>query len=392
LLRLIWRARRISRADIARQAEVARSTVSEIVTTFLPTGLVAEVGAGPSRGGRRPIVLEFQDGAACILGVEMGATHVAVALTDLRGRVITWRQRLHAVRDDPDGTGALIAKLCDECLAAKPGAETRLVGIGIAVPCPVDPERPNHLSEVVLPAWKGHSGLEDRLARFDTPLFVDNDANLGALAEQWWGVGRGVDDFAYIKVATGVGSGHVINGRIYRGAAGVAGEVGHLTVVPGGRPCICGLRGCLATVVGAAALVDRTLELREEFPESTLATAAPDIDAIEDAALAGDRLALRVAREAAEHLGVAVAEMLNLLNPSLIILGGGLARLGELLLDPLRETVEGRTLLTSLAAAEIRTSDLGPRSVAIGAATRVLEAALENPSLFPSSADQAQSA
>jgi glucokinase-like ROK family protein len=383
VLRLVWRERRISRADIARQAELSRSTVSEIVGTFLPTGLVSEVGAGPSSGGRRPIVLEFQDGAACILGVEMGATHVAVALTDLRGRVLAWRQRGHAVRDDPAGTRALIAELCDACLAASPRAEDSLVGIGVAVPCPVDPQTPDRLSEVVLPAWSGRSGLTEALSRYDSPLFVDNDANLGALAEQWWGAGRGVDDFAYIKVATGVGSGHVIGGSIYRGATGVAGEIGHIAVVPGGRPCICGLRGCLATVVGAPALVERARELLPDFPATSLRADALDIGTIENAALAGDALALQVAREAAEHLGVAVAEMLNLLNPSLVVLGGGLARLGELLLEPLRGVVHSRTLVTSVAATEIRTSDLGPRTIAIGAATRVLEAALENPSLFP---------
>jgi predicted NBD/HSP70 family sugar kinase len=192
-----------------------------------------------------------------------------------------------------------------------------------------------------------------------------------------------VEDFAYIKVATGVGSGHVVGGRIYRGATGVAGEIGHIAVEPGGRPCICGLRGCLATVVGAPALVQRARQLLDDFPGSSLRSAALDIDAIENAALTGDPLALQVAREAAEHLGIAVAEMLNLLNPSLVVLGGGLARLGELLVEPLRETVKRRTLVTSLAATEIRTSDLGPRTVAIGAATRVLEAALADPSLFP---------
>jgi predicted NBD/HSP70 family sugar kinase len=136
-------------------------------------------------------------------------------------------------------------------------------------------------------------------------------------------------------------------------------------------------------VVGAPALVQRARALLEDYPDSSLQGAAMDINAIEDAALAGDPLALQVTREAAEHLGIAVAEMLNLLNPSLVVLGGGLARLGELLVEPLRETVRGRTLVTSVAATEIRTSDLGPRTVAIGAATRVLEAALANPSLLP---------
>jgi predicted NBD/HSP70 family sugar kinase len=313
----------------------------------------------------------------------MGAAHVAVALTDLRGRVLAWRHRPHPVRQDPEGTRALIVALCDACLETSPRAASRLVGIGVAVPCPVDPEFPDRFSEVVLPAWNGLSGLDEALARYDVPTFVDNDANLGALAEQWWGAGRGVANFAYIKVATGVGSGHVVDGRIYRGAAGVAGEVGHLGVVPGGRPCICGLRGCLATVVGAPALVERTRDLLAESQNSSLDPDSLTIGGIEDAALAGDRIAIRVAQEAAELLGIAVAGMLNLLNPSLVILGGGLSRLGEILLEPLRDTVRGRTLLTSLAAAEIRTSDLGPRSIAIGAATRVLEAALQNPTLFP---------
>jgi glucokinase-like ROK family protein len=392
VLRLVWRERRISRADIARQADLSRSTVSEIVGSFLPTGLVSEIGAGPSRGGRRPIVLEFQDGAACILGVEMGATHVNAALTDLRGRVLAWKHRSHPVRTDPEGTRALIAELCDACLAASPRARERLVGIGVAVPCPVHPDLPDALSEIVLPDWKGRAGLDQLSARYGAPLFVDNDANLGALAEQWWGAGRGVDDFAYIKVATGVGSGHVVGGRIYRGATGVAGEIGHIAVVPGGLPCICGLHGCLATVVGSAALVERARSLLDDHADSSLRSTALDIDAIENAALAGDPLALQVTREAAEHLGIAVAEMLNLLNPSLVVLGGGLARLGELLVEPLREVVKGRTLVTSVAATEIRTSDLGPRTVAIGAATRVLEAALANPSLFPGFAPKARTA
>jgi predicted NBD/HSP70 family sugar kinase len=313
-----------------------------------------------------------------------------VALTDLRGRVLAWRQQAHPVRDDPEGTRRLITQLCDSCLASNPRAEAQLVGIGVAMPCPIDPESPEQLSEVVLPTWEGRSDLGELLARYGVPLFVDNDASLGALAEQWWGAGRGVNDFAYIKVATGVGSGHVINGRTYRGATGVAGEIGHLVVVPGGRQCVCGLRGCLVTVVGAQALRERARELLPQFPGSSLTPAVMNIGAMEDAALAGDPLALQVAREAAEYLGIAVAEMLNLLNPSLVILGGSLARLGDLLLEPLRETVRGRTLLTSLAAAEIRTSDLGPRSVAIGAATRVLEAALENPALFPQCEEQEQ--
>jgi predicted NBD/HSP70 family sugar kinase len=364
-----------------------RSTLFPYTTLFrseiLPTGLVGESGIGVSCGGRRPIVLEFRDDACVILGVEMGAAHVAAALTNLRGRVLAWVSKPHPVRTDPEGTRALVAELCEACLQSKPNGEKPLVGIGVAVPSPVDPSRPDRLSKIVLPEWNERLGLDGLRGRWNVPLLVDNDANLGALAEHWWGAGRGVDDFAYIKVATGIGSGHVIGGEIYRGATGVAGEIGHVAIDPQGEQCICGLRGCLATLVGGPALVARAAALRSEYPESPLASCQPTIDEIENGALAGDPLALRIAREAAEHLGIAVAGLLNLMNPAMVVIAGDLARLGELLLEPLRETVRKRTLVSSVAAAEIRASELGPQSVAVGAATLVLKAALSDSRLFP---------
>jgi glucokinase-like ROK family protein len=383
VLRLIWKEQEISRAEISRRLEVSRSTVSEIVSALLPEGLVAEVGTGPSRGGRRPVVLRFQDDAYAILGVEMGATHVEVALTDLRGRVLAVEHRDHPVRTDPEGTRRLIAELCDACLRRARIPRRRLMGIGVAVPSPVDPSNPTRLSGLVMPDWHGQLGLDPLASRLGAPLFVDNDANLGALAEQWWGGGRGVDDFAYIKLATGIGSGHVMGGEIYRGATGVAGEIGHLAMDPHGEPCICGLRGCLATFVGSPALVKRATGMLPDHPESVLAGRPMTMDAIEDAALAGDALALRIVRESAEQLGIAIASLLNLLNPSLVILGGGLTRAGEALLEPLRETASRRTLSSSLRVTDIRLSQLGPQAIALGASTLVLKTALEDSRLFP---------
>ncbi len=383
VLKLIWEQRRISRAEIARMAGLSRSTVSEIVGEILPTGLVAEIGEGPSGGGRRPIVLEFRDDACVILGVEMGGAHVAVALTDLRGKVLAWETQDHPVRTDPEGTRQVIDELCAKCLATPEGAGRPLVGIGVAVPSPVDPARPNRLSAVVLPEWKESLGLDDLSQKYNVPLFVDNDANLGALAEHWWGLGGNTDDLAYIKVATGIGSGHIIGGEIYRGATGVAGEIGHIAIDPKGKVCICGLRGCLVTFVGARGLEARAVELMPEYPQSTLTGRDFNIQDIEDAALTRDPLAMHVIREAAGHLGTAVAGLMNLMNPAVVVLGGDLSRLGELVLDPLRETVRSRTLVSSVAAAEILVSKLGPHSVAIGAATLVLKAGLSDSRVFP---------
>jgi predicted NBD/HSP70 family sugar kinase len=383
VLRLIWRERRISRAAIAQKGDLSRSTVSEIVSEILPTGLVAEVGLGKSRGGRRPVLLEFQDDVCVILGVEMGAAHVGVALTDLRGNVLAWEEREHPVRTDPEGTRALIAELADACLGNGVRKGRPLVGMGVAIPSPFDPAHPDELSTIVLPAWKGHLGLDGLAERYGVPLMVDNDANLGALAEHWWGAGRGVDDFAYIKVATGIGSGHIIGGEIYRGATGVAGEIGHTAIDPHGKPCICGLRGCLVTLIGTPALLERAAELAGEHPGGMLAGGEFDIDDLESAALSGDIVAVQVAQEAAGHLGIVVAGLLNLMNPSMVVVGGDLTGLGELLLVPVRETARSRTLVSSVKAAEIRASELGPKSVAIGAATLVLKAALADSCLFP---------
>ncbi|MEJ2482980.1 MAG: ROK family protein [Gemmatimonadota bacterium] len=383
LLRMIWKLRRVSRADLARHADISRSTVSDLVKDLLQTGLVAEVGAGPSRGGRRPIVLEFQDEAFGILGVDIGAAHVAVALTDLRGQVLAWKQARHPVQDDPEGTRQLVSELSDACLAHWGGGTGRLVGVGIAVPSPVDPARPRLLSEVALPAWRGRDWFDDLQVRYDVPVLVDNDANLGALAERWWGAGLGVDDLVYLKVATGVGAGHIVRGEIYRGATGIAGEVGHLVIDPLGPPCPCGLDGCLTTLVGSRALIERAAALIPENPESALQEEKLTVQAIVEAALAGDPVARQVVHEAAESLGIAVAGMVSMLNPAMVIVGGGLSRVGDLLLEPLRDVIGRRSLITSVAGTEVRASDLGEQATALGAATLVLQSALDDPRLFP---------
>lgn len=386
VLRMIWQEQQLSRADIARRTGLSRSTVSELVSLLLPTGLLAEVGVGASSGGRRPIVLQFQDDALGVLGVDMGAGHVSVALTNLRGAVVAWEHTSHPVRTDPTGALALMTELATRCVRQWGHKPERLLGIGVAVPSPVDLARPDELCDVILPAWRGVSVGAALRKRFGVPVLIDNDANLAALAERWWGLGRGVDDAAYIKVATGVGSGHIIGGRIHRGARGLAGEIGHLAIDPRGAACVCGLRGCLTTLVGAQALVARAQALLPAYPTSAVARGDLTIGAIEDAALAGDPLALRVVDEAADHLGIAIANLLNLLNPSLVIIGGSLARLGEVLLVPLRRAVDRRTLITSVRAATIATSSLGGRSVAIGAATMILDRAFNDPSLFPTAA------
>jgi len=366
VLDLVWKRREVSRAEIARNTGRSRSTISDVVSRLLDTGLVREVGSGESRGGRRPILIGFRDDAGVILGVDLGATHVSVILTDLRGSVLAWHDRPYPVRTDPGGAGKLVVELCRDCMTEWNGDSRLLMGIGVAVPSPVDPESPDRVLERIHPAWRGRAILDRLDAAFRAPVFVDNDANPGAVAAPWRGTAPGADDCLSLKAATGV-----------------AGEIGHIVVDPRGPECVCGSHGCLATLVGTQALVERTSNLLQTSPPSALAGKELNIKVIEDAALADDPVALRVVHEAAHHLGIALAGVLNLLNPGSVVVGGSLARAGDRLLVPLREAVFRRTLVASAAAADIGISELGPQATALGAATHVLVAALANPSLFP---------
>ena len=382
ILRMIWKENQISRAEIAKRSGLARSTVTEIVKELIDTGFVKEVGTGASKGGRRPIELEFQQENRCILGIDIGATHIAVAMTDLRGNLLQWKEQSHPVRDDPAGSLKLAFELCDACLANREKGPKNLLGIGVSLPSPIDPMHPGWISEVVLPAWHGRNEIEQLGKRYGVPVYVDNDANLGAIAEHRWGAGRGISDLIYIKSSHGSGAGFILGGEIYRGATGAAGEIGHFPIDQYGKRCECGLRGCLVTFVGAVALKARATQLFTDYPESMLIGKDLRIKAIEDAALAGDMLAIRVVREAAEYLGIAIAGYLNIMNPRMVILGGDLARTGELLTDPIREKFSHCTLVHSVDNVEIRTSELGPRAIALGAATIAIDEVFAEPNIL----------
>jgi predicted NBD/HSP70 family sugar kinase len=380
VLRLIWRTQQISRAELARTTGLSPSTVGAIVAELEAAGLVREIGAGTSRGGRRPVLVGFRDDAFALVGVELGATHVSAVVTDLRGQVRGYRGERVAVRTDPQATLAKVRELVEAALAEAKVSRRRVVGMGVAVPSPVHPERPGRLSPVVLPAWRDVDVQRELAEAFGWPVLVDNDANLGALAERFWGAGAGGEDLAFIKIATGIGSGHIINGALYRGSGGTAGEIGHIAIDPNGPPCVCGLRGCLATLIGTPALLERAREHMGAGKSKRPLTVA-DVVA---GAKAGQPGAIALIDEVGHYLGIAVAGLLNLMNPAVVVLGGEITAVGDLLLDPLRASIRARALSTSVAETRIVASRLGERSIAVGAATLVLEAALADRSLFPS--------
>jgi predicted NBD/HSP70 family sugar kinase len=355
--------------------------VSAIVSDLLSKGLAKEAYAGVSSGGRRPIILEFQDQSSFIVGIEVGATHISCVLTDLRcnGRA-SWSAPV-PVRDEPEVALRMMTMAVRSVLEAGGVQPFQVLGIGVAVPSPVDRERPGELLPLILPKWKGYNiatYLEDNFKR---PVLVENDANLGALAELWWGAGSSANDLVYIKAATGVGAGLIINGRIFRGSGGIAGEIGHTSIDPNGPQCICGLKGCLTTFIGTPALLEQA---KDELRASGSDRRPPaSIDELVDAALDGDLVSVELIHYAGDKLGVGIANMLNLLNPKMVVLGGGIAQAGDLLLDSVRTTVGGLSLPESIINTEIRTTALNEWGIAVGAATLVLQGALDKPALFP---------
>jgi predicted NBD/HSP70 family sugar kinase len=378
VLNLIWREREISRAELARRTGLSPSTVSDIVGQLTGAGLVRTLGAGSSRsvGGRRPLILGFDDDALGIVGLELGSTHVSVVLTNLRCEVRAFRHAVVPVREQPAQALETARAFIDECLKAERLPRRRLIGLGVAVPSPVRPEHPGALSPLFLEAWKGVDVFRTFRDAYRVPVHIDNDANLGALAERFWGHGRGVDDLTYIKLGTGIGAGHVIRGQLYRGAGGSAGEIGHVAIDPGGPRCVCGLRGCLVTFIGAPALLARARAV------GLRGKAFNSVSDLVRAAHADNAAARTLVDEAAGRLGIVVGGLLNLLNPAMVVLGGELSSAGELLLAPLRAALRDRALSTSVAETTLLASELGDRAIAVGAATLVLESVLRTPALL----------
>jgi predicted NBD/HSP70 family sugar kinase len=205
----------------------------------------------------------------------------------------------------------------------------------------------------------------------DVPIFLDNDANMGTLGESRYGAGRGVENMAYIKLGTGIGGGLILNGVIYRGG-GSAGEIGHVTINADGPECACGNRGCLEALAGAGAIV--------EDASQGASNAASTISDVVCAAQEGDQRCRAALERAGIYVGVAVADLINLCSPSLILLDGGVSRAGELLLEPLRRTAAARSLPIAWANTTIRLAQLGDNAIALGAVSTVLDATFAAPS------------
>src|SRR3981081_991164 len=350
---------RISQADIARLTGLSRTTVHTLVSELKNSGLVHEVetSAPDVRGGRPAVQVMRRDSSLAVVGIDFGHSHVQVAVADVAHNVLAERRRDLDVRHDARTALDTATGMVEEVLAEARVERKAVIAAGIGVPGPVDRGRGTAGSATILPGWTGGRIATEMQQRLGMPVEIENDANLGALAEMTWGAGRECSNFAYIKAATGIGAGIVIDGRLLRGASGTAGEIGHTTLDESGALCYCGNRGCLETVASGPAIS----ALVASGPREVL-----PLGEVSELAAGGDARCRRAISDAGREIGVAVAGLCNLINPERVIVGGLLSRAGEVLLQPLRESLRRHAIQAAAEIVDVRPAVFVERAELLG--------------------------
>jgi predicted NBD/HSP70 family sugar kinase len=368
MLQMIREGNGATRADLAALTGLARSTIAQRLEQLRARGLLREVGESDSTGGRPPMMFAFNEAAGVVLAADLGATHSRLAVTDLGGTVLAEDSGDMEITAGPeavlDWADERFARLLTEI-----GREAVDVsGIGIGVPGPVEHATGRPRNPPIMPGWDGYAIPERFADRYRVPVLVDNDVNIMALGEHWanW---RDVDHLLFVKVATGIGCGIVVDGRIHRGAEGAAGDIGHIRVATGDDDaeeilCTCGNVGCLESLAGGAAMSAR---LRAAGLD------APDSRGVVELTRAGEPAAVRLVRDSGRLIGEVLAASVNLYNPSVIVIGGDIAQAHEQLLAGIREVVYQRSLPLATRHLRIVRSQLADRAGVIGAAVMVIE-------------------
>ncbi|WP_327113304.1 ROK family transcriptional regulator [Streptomyces sp. NBC_01341] len=356
VVRAVRMAGSLTQAEIARSTGLSAATVSNIVRELKDGGTVEVTPT--SAGGRRARSVSLSGDAGIVIGVDFGHTHLRVAIGNLAHQVLAEESEpLDVDASSAQGFGRA-EQLVNRLVETTGISPEKVIGVGLGVPGPIDVESGTLGSTSILPGWTGINPSQELAGRLGVPVYVDNDANLGALGELVWGSGRGVRDLAYIKVASGVGAGLVIDGHIYRGPGGTAGEIGHITLDESGPVCRCGNRGCLETFTAARYVLP--LLMPSHGPDLTM-------DRVVQLAREGDPGCRRVIGDVGRHIGSGVANLCNLLNPSRVVLGGSLAEAGELVLGPIRDSVSRYAIPSAARQLSVLPGALGARAEVLGA-------------------------
>jgi len=351
----------LTQVELAGVTGLSPATVSNIVKELTGAGVLHT--APTSRSGRRAQQVTLARNLGLVAGVHFGTRSLRVALADVAHRIVA-EQRMPLAPDHRADAGLdRAALLLTEMVESVEASMSEVLAVGVGVPAPVDVRTGRVSTLGMLRGWDGVAVPQVLEHRIGVPVHVDNDANLGALAEVRLGAARGRENVLYLRVSHGVGGGLVLGGRLFHGRSGTAGEIGHVTIDENGPICRCGNRGCLETFVGAPVLLDM---LQASHGSLTL----PDVIA---RAHDGDPGCRRVISDAGRHLGVATANVCNLFDPDLVVVGGRLAEAGNLLLEPLRIMLEQRTVPSTAGPVEVVASELGAAAEVRGALAVALD-------------------
>jgi predicted NBD/HSP70 family sugar kinase len=367
LLRILRDGRPRTRADLAGITGLGRGAISSRLEPLLELGLVVPVSDAASTGGRPSARLAFNPGARLVAAADIGATHATVALTDLSGRILLGTTERLEIACGPEAVLDWLAMTLQDHLETLRRPATDVVAVGIGLPGPVEHSTGKPTSPPIMPGWDGFDVPAYVRLTFDVPVLVDNDVNIMALGERatrW----PNEDNMIFLKVATGIGSGVISGGILQRGAAGVAGDVGHIAVSKAaGIQCRCGKTACLEAIAGAPAVA---AHLRENGLE---AITGNDVVAL---VRSGDLAAIQAVRQAGRDIGEMLNMCVSLINPSLIVVGGSLAQSGEHLIAGIREMVYARSTPLASQHLNITQSETGPEAGVVGASILAIEYAL----------------
>jgi len=360
----------IARVDLARQLGLTRAAVTEIVNDLMKARVVREMN-NQKAGGRIPVELEVNPEFGKVVGVDMGATHVTLILADSSAHVIKELEFDLDINLGPEKCLKQVDENYCELLSNSGLAKSDVKAVGFGVPGPVVSDIGIVDAPPIMPGWSRFPIRDYLQKNWGVQVSLNNDAELGALGEWAYGAGRGEHNLCYLKVGTGVGAGILLEGQIYRGTTGTAGEIGHMTIDENGPKCSCGNRGCLEAFTGGRAIAQKAMDVVRSGERTDLANIKPveniTLKDVVAAARRGDLISQQLFKESGTHLGTAIAGMVNLFNPSMVVIGGGVSQIGDLLLEPIRHTVQQRSLLVASQAVRITSALLGRRSSGIGA-------------------------
>jgi predicted NBD/HSP70 family sugar kinase len=351
-----------TQAELARKTGLSTATVSNIVRIMQDAGLASTERITSS--GRRALNVRLNSNGAVAVGIDFGRRHLRVVLASLSYHVIAEESvMLPLGHHSQEGIRAAVVLL--EKLLRESGVDrTTVVGAGVGIPGPIDRRTGTVAQGAILPEWVGINILQHLEDTLKIPVFIDNDANLGAWSEVTWGPHTGVSNLMFMKIGSGIGSGLILNGAPYYGNVGITGEIGHATIHEHGLVCRCGNRGCLETIASTTTMIE--LLSRSENRPLTPAD-------IVRKALARDSATLRVVDDAGLAVGRALGNVANLINPEVIVVGGPLASLGNLLLDPIRRGLVRHAVPVIGETTTLTMSSLGDRAEALGAAALVFQ-------------------